>query len=430
MRRFYALVMAGCVGVLSATFAVADSVTIHIPADAPTGLAAVIGVRHNLDKTSPNASRSLEWLEAGGAVPAGTPAQFVADLDADGKPLRRGIVWLPITIKPEQRGKALEITLTAASPQERPPVQLKELPEQATEFVNGDRVVFRYNHGPKDLEGKADPNAVVGFIHPILGLDGEMLTQNSPKDHLHHRGLFWAWPRLKQGEKTLGNWWERKDMRYRLGRIVRRETGAVVGTLTAEGFWDYQTKDMVKPERVVREVTTVRLFADAFTKRSDYQVFDVDIDLYALVDGLRMAGTEALNKGYGGFTLRWPAPKAVRVTADGKEFKKDGVLTRAGWADASGSFPGATKGGQSGVAILTSPTHPGAPPPWLLRLYGVLNVSYPGLEFIPLHKDKPLHLSYRVVVHRGDAGRARIGDVYELYAADWSAAPTSAPAGE
>lgn len=422
MLRIRALAVISCSYVLFAGIgAYGDSITIHVPADASCDLSGVIGVRHEFAEGAASV-----WLSAGGDVPSGTPAQFVADLDARDQALRRGTVWLPITIKAEQRGRTLHVTLTPVAARPHPAVELKELPGQATDFVDGQRLVFRYNHGPKDLEGKDDPNAVVGFIHPIHGLDGEVLTQNSPKDHLHHRGLFWAWPRLKQGEKMLGNWWERRDMRYRLGRIVRREAGPVLGTLTAEGFWDYQTKDMARPERVVREVTTLRLFGGAFTASSDYEMFDVDIDLYGLVDGLTMAGTKELGKGYGGFTLRWPAPKGVRVTADDKQFTKDGVLTRARWADASGAFPGATKDGRSGVAILTSPTHPGSPPPWLLRLYGVLNVSYPGLEFIPLPKDKPLHLSYRVIIHRGDAKPAHIDELYRIYATDWTAGASPA----
>jgi hypothetical protein len=418
MQRLRVITTVTSVSILcGAVAACAESIEVRIPADAPVGLPTVIAVPHEFRKAPPGG------LDAAGGVPPGTPAQFVPDLDAEGRPLRRGTVWLPLNIAPAQRGKTLDIFLAPAARRPPPPVQLRILADQATEFVDGKRTVLRYNHGPKDLDGKADPNAVLGFIHPLYNLDGEILTQNAPKDHLHHRGLFWAWPRLKRGEKLLGNWWERKDVRYHLGRIVRRTEGPILATMTAEGFWDYQTKEMVQPERVVREVVTVRLFSDALTAAGNYQILDVDLGFYGLVDGLAMAGTETLKKGYGGLTWRWPRPEAVRIIADGKELKKDGLLYHALWADASGDFPKATRGGRSGVAILTSPSHPGSPPPWLFRFYGVLNVSYPGLEFIPLHRDKPLHLSYRLILHRGDAKQARIGELYTLYATDWAAKP-------
>ncbi len=392
----------------------AQTIRIRVPDDAPTGLPVVIGVP--CDPAVPAAARVLT---ASGALPAGTPAQVVAAPSATGAKATR-MLWLPLTVATGQQGRTLEIRLAApASTSDAPVVLLKEILEQATDFIDCGRAVLRYNHGPRDLDGKADPNAVLGFIHPIRGLDGQVLTQNQPADHLHHRGLFWAWPRLRQGDKMLGNWWERKDMRYRLGRILHRESGPVLATLTAEGFWDHQTAQMPRPQRVVREAVTIRLFSSALTG-GDRQVFDVDIELYALVEGLQIAGTDVLNKGYGGFTFRWPKPQSVRIVADGEEMKKDGLMYRAHWADCSGDFPGSTKGGPSGIAILAAPDHPGSPPPWLFRYYGVLNVSYPGLEFVPLHRATPLRLSYRVVLHRGDAKEARIADLYRLYAADWA----------
>jgi AcrR family transcriptional regulator len=31
------------------------------------------------------------------------------------------------------------------------------------------------------------------YIHPLYGLDGEVMTEDFPVDHRHHRGVFWAW---------------------------------------------------------------------------------------------------------------------------------------------------------------------------------------------------------------------------------------------
>ncbi len=420
------LVTIACVVVFCvAAFVRGDAIRVQVPSDAPVGLPAVIGVRYAPAAAGSAGAAAPTCFRAGGAVPADTAAQFVADLEASGRPGPRGTLWLPIEIRPEHRGKTLDVTLATVPSAPDGPVSLRVLPDQATEFLCGKRVVLRYNHGPRDLDGKEDPNAVLGFIHPIIGLDGEILTQNMPADHLHHRGLFWAWPRLKRGETLLGNWWERKDVRYRLGRIVRREAGPTVATMTAEGFWDYQTTDMARPERVVREVVTLRVFGECPAGKAGYQAFDVDVELWALADGLTMAGTEVLNKGYGGFTFRWPRPKTVHILADGKEMEKDGLLYRATWADCSGDFPAPLRKeavGESGVAILAHPSHPGSPPPWLFRYYGVLNVSYPGMEYVPLHRDKPLRLSYRVILHRGTAAQARIADLYRLYATDWGAA--------
>jgi hypothetical protein len=402
----------------------AHLLVIHVPADAPTDLPVFIDEPMDVGRYAAM-PRMIAELPSRQTV----PVQFVPPVHSSDRPLTLpGRLYVPLILKEDDRGKIVTIALKPAQATVPPPVTIKVLQSQATQFFDGPRLVLQYNHGPKDLNGKDDPNAVLGFAHPIHGLDGELFSQNSPLDHLHHRGLFWAWTRLKRDGKLVGSWWDRQDIRYHIGRILHRDEGPVLATVSVEGFWDYQTKDMSKPERLVREVVTIRVFDDALTANADYQAIDVDLDLYAMVDGLTMAGTDARSKGYGGFTLRLPAPKeGVRITADGKRVPKDANMYRAYWADYSGNFPQATKG-QSGVAILTHPKHPGSPPPWCLRYYGPMNPSYPGLDFVPLRQDRPLRLHYRLVLHRGTADRARIAEIYKLYATNWATGVAAQPA--
>lgn len=51
-----------------------------------------------------------------------------------------------------------------------------------------------------------------GYIHPLHGLDGEVLTRDWSPDHPHHRGLYWAWPEV--------DWGDRRDERGGRGRGV------------------------------------------------------------------------------------------------------------------------------------------------------------------------------------------------------------------
>ncbi|HUH47680.1 MAG TPA: DUF6807 family protein, partial [Arenibacter sp.] len=40
------------------------------------------------------------------------------------------------------------------------------------------------------------------YIHPLYGLEGEMLTSDWPDAaHPHHRGIFWDWPEVRYGSK-------------------------------------------------------------------------------------------------------------------------------------------------------------------------------------------------------------------------------------
>ena len=59
-------------------------------------------------------------------------------------------------------------------------------------FESGTPVLF-YQKSPKLLGGKYLGN---NYIHPLYSLDGDTLTQQSPPDHPHHRGVFWAWHQI------------------------------------------------------------------------------------------------------------------------------------------------------------------------------------------------------------------------------------------
>jgi hypothetical protein len=294
-------------------------------------------------------------------------------------------------------------------------VRLREIAGEATEFLEAGQAVARYNHGPGGGYERAPGVRVTNYVHPILGLDGEPITDCAPADHLHHRGLFWSWVRHRRNGQPRGDWWTLRDLFYRSERVTRREAGALLATVTAEGCWEYSGATGTPRDRIVREVATLRVFAATDSCR----ILEADLDLYGVGTGVEIAGQSDKDKGYGGFTLRFKRPASVRITADGKVLRNDGLMYRAAWADYSGLFGGGD--GWSGAAVFSSPSHPRHPPGWCLRHYGVLNPSYPGLDFVALSPDRPLRLRYRIVVHRGTADAARLSDQYALYAADWSA---------
>lgn len=62
----------------------------------------------------------------------------------------------------------------------------------------GEEKVFFYQREAKSKDGKY-PRA--NYVHPLYGIDGAELTEDFPADHLHHRGIFWAWHQVIIGEK-------------------------------------------------------------------------------------------------------------------------------------------------------------------------------------------------------------------------------------
>jgi hypothetical protein len=395
-----------------------------VPADAPAGLPAVVCVPWNSgDAGAPPEATLHVTLRTDTGLEVNAQAAPVAG--AAGGARHPVVLWFPLVVDDAMRGETLTFKPGPSGTKPTAPVTIRTIPEQAYEFRCRDRVVLRYNHGPKDIHGKTGPKVVLGYIHPVHGLDGQILTQDAPPDHRHHRGIFWAWPRLHRNGTFIGDWWTLHGIRYRPGKLLDKAEGPVFSTLTADGYWDLEPPQEGQPTRVVREVVTIRVFPP----RGDYQFFDVDLELYGLVDGLTMAGQSAKNKGYGGFTMRLPRAGKTRIVADGKYLPAEAghTMYRAYWADYSDGFgkpdadPETTP--INGAAIFTDPTHPGDPPGWCLRPYGVLNPSWPGLDFVALRRDKPLTLRYRVVIHRGSAEQARLGELYKLYRTDWAARP-------
>jgi hypothetical protein len=389
-----------------------SAVRISVPADAPIGLPTVVGVP--VARSPLGGAESQAW-DARADANVATIAQFVAGVDDHGRVERSGALWMPMTVQKPERGRTYELTLSKSDKQAGV-LHMKTIPNRATEIYAGDRLVLRYNHGPEDPNGVVGGSAVIGYVHPVTDLDGNAISDNSPPDHHHHRGIFWAWPRLRRGDESRGDWWTLNDVRYRFGRICQQDCGPVIATITTEGYWDYQTPSMKRPDRLVRELATIRVFAPT----EDFQLIDFDIRLFGVGQGVSMAGQSNKNKGYGGFTFRFAPAKEVQITADGKAVPDDEDMYRTRWADYSAEFKDAPASGREGAAILTHPSHPGNPPGWCLRPYGILDPSYPGLDFVSLSPSKPLRFQYRVVIHRGDAEHAHIGELYRLYAASWS----------
>jgi hypothetical protein len=274
-------------------------------------------------------------------------------------------------------------------------------------FRDGKRVVLFYQRDPHSLDGK---HTAANYVHPVLGLDGETLTQDFPKDHPHHHGVYWAWHQLWVGETRAGDPWVNRDFLPVVKKAEVIEQGPQFATLKILAHWTSPlvTEKPNVPTAIVEETTFIRLYRAI----GDVQYVDFEITLRPLLPNVRIGGSED-KKGYSGFTVRTKPPQAFQLTDVGGVLDGDGMHRKSRWADASGRH------GQdeqvSGIGILTHKTLPEFPPRWLLRHYGMQNVLYPGREAVALSPKKPLTLRHRLVIHRGDAKTARVADHQRAY---------------
>jgi hypothetical protein len=281
-------------------------------------------------------------------------------------------------------------------------------------FVEGMDSILCYQITEKSYEGTYKRS---NYIHPLYTLDGEVLSEDFPEDHLHHRGIFWSWHQLYVGEKRIGDPWEIKGFCWEVKSVkeVKKQIGAI--SIQSEVHWKsplwQDEAGLEKP--VVKEMTTIIVHP----KQDNYRLIDIEISLLALEKDMRIGGSED-PKGYGGFSPR------IRLVADTEFTNAKGSVTpnnlpvpESAWMDISGSV--GKDNAKAGMSILSHPDNPGYPNPWILRAKTSMQNAvypYPGAEAVALSNTVPTVLRYRLVVHEGGSSDINITQLHSEYAKD------------
>jgi len=288
------------------------------------------------------------------------------------------------------------------------PVKISET-SQGFVITEGEETVMVYQRQHKSLDGKYTR---ANYVHPLYGLDGEVLTEDFPPDHLHHRGVFWAWHQVWLGEKKLGDPWAAQDTFWDVYDAEILTPDSKSRALQVRVYWKSPlwTDAAGKQKPFVKETTTIRVHR----AENDIRKVDFQIELLALEDGMRLGGSED-EKGYGGFTTRIPLPDGLVFIGTNGPVEPTNLSVEAGpWLDFSGNL--GNNGKVSGIAILCHNSSPGYPQRWILRRKGsAQNPVYPGRHPVPLSREKPLVLRYRLIIHRGDVNHIDIDKLQAEY---------------
>ena len=261
--------------------------------------------------------------------------------------------------------------------------------------TEGGSPVLLYRHRPVASHGA---HARAHYLHPLYGLNGEILTEDAPEDHLHQHGIYWAWHQVYVGGRRVGDGWTQEDIHWNV-RDVDEEDGRI----RARVLWS--SPRYLDSTPFLEETATITVLREG----RDYREIDFVIELQALVDSVRLGGSED-PKGYGGFSARIRMPEDLRF--HGPEGEVEPIETEVNpgpWVDVAASFSERTLG----LAILQHPSNPGYPQPWILRRSGSMqNAKWPGEEPVLIPRDQPLTLRYRLVMHDGSADLNRLHDRY------------------
>lgn len=278
-------------------------------------------------------------------------------------------------------------------------------------FYEGEQPVYFYQVIHKTTNEGTHRRA--NYIHPLLDLDGNIITEDFPKDHLHHRGIFWAWHQVRVDDKNIGDNWECKEFNWRVvDPLVTKRSKTIDLLLNVTWTSPLLLDDQNNPLPIIHERTQVRLH----TSRATYRVLDFRIQLQAIQPNVAIGGSED-DKGYGGFSSRIRMPAEPVFTGPNGSVEPQRTAVDAGsWIDIVGAF--GSDDTPSGVTIMTHPENPGYPEPWILRKSGSMqNAMYPGRHAVALGKgDESITLRYRIVTHRGETNPALLNRLAKQFA--------------
>ncbi|NQT84914.1 PmoA family protein [bacterium] len=300
-------------------------------------------------------------------------------------------------------GFCLSAAVSLAAEREKPPLFRFEKAEgKYLHLLEGEKPVLTYNYGMLLGKGVPEDRRRSSYIHPVYGLDGEVLSDDFPADHLHHRGLCWVWPRVIVGGKEY-DLWSLQGVEQKFERWLGEKAGRGFAAFGVANGW------YVGEKKIVKETVRVRVFPAGEKGRA----IDVKLTLEAAEEPVTISGRSPV-KGYGGFSFRFAPRKETVLTSPAGREVADSNLKRFPWVDLSAKFGG--KDFFSGVAIFDDSRNPGFPNGWTLRDYGFLGVAWPGLKLYILKPGEPLTIRYRVWIHRGGAKEGDVAAAYAAYA--------------
>ncbi len=271
----------------------------------------------------------------------------------------------------------------------------------------GQKKILYYRRATNSLNGRY-PRA--HYIHPLYGMDGMILTEDFPEDHLHHRGIFWAWHQVLINNTQVGDAWECRDITWNVIKVSHHEIKNGGLQLMMDTMWkspnwkDGQGREIP----FLKESTTISIFP----ARDRYRVILFESSYLAQVGGLSLGGSSD-EKGYGGFSVRMKLPEDIRFSSDGVEVIPATAALSAGlYMDISGSL--AANNREAGLVLMSFPDRTKKSEQWILRSVGSMqNVPFPGREPLAISEKAPLKLKYGLIVYKGSLSQNKIDNIYK-----------------
>jgi hypothetical protein len=302
----------------------------------------------------------------------------------------------------------------ATKPTEPEPGLIVHYDEDILRFSNAGSDLFGYRIVSPDLSNTGiDPlYRRAGYIHPLRTLNGTLVTDELPPDHLHQNGVFSAWTSTEFDGRKVDFW----NLKANTGRVdVLHLDHAWEGSVDAGFVAQLQFTDLTTGEAipVLIETWTVRAYTpDA--RDDGIWFFDLSLDQVNAGNG----PLELLEYRYGGFAVRghrdWLGEENAHfLTADGVRDRVQANTTRSRWCAISGAVGNEI----AGLAILDHPSNFRFPQP--VRVHPKMPYfcyAPPQLGSFTIAADQPYRATYRIVVFDGEPAPKVIDRIWTDFA--------------
>lgn len=273
------------------------------------------------------------------------------------------------------------------------------------------------------------PDLPKPFLYPVIGPTGAAVTRDYPmkdtdaekskkrQDHPHHRSIWTAHGDVRLGHAKSGTdyWAQGSDKGLqKVRRIVRTVSGPVFGEIEADIDWV-----TAAGKKELSETRTYRFYRAP----ADHRVVDIRVAFRFTEGDVTFADT----KEGGIVSLRTAITMdeisgGKMVNARGQTGMKACWGKPAEWCDYVGPVDGQTVG----IAVMDAKTNFRHPTTWHIRDYGLYTANPFGLKaFDRKNEDgsktwkqgEAVAFNYRILIHKGDTGAARVAEHYQAYTA-------------
>lgn len=224
----------------------------------------------------------------------------------------------------------------------------------------------------------------VNYVHPLYSAAGTVITEDAPPDHLHQRGVYWAWRRILVGGVRVADGWVGDNIVMAIATPTARAWPDGSAQIDMQATWRVPVLGV--ETAIIEESSSIRAYPLSDGRRRI--VFDVR--LRALRDGVQLAGTDD-EKGYGGVSLRFAHSEQLEFLSDGHALQPLVAAVHTGeevtlrWP---ASIPGWPRSIRARCRVNEQPWQS-----WVLRREpSMQNCAFPGRDPVSVPQDRALRI--------------------------------------